>query len=116
MPPRGASRTRASCGPTRGFRSWRCPTRIDALLQLAAAPRETLSRTAYNVTAFNPTAKEICDVVVAGLSGRADHVAGRQQTAGDRRLVARGRGRRRGAARLGLRAAVRLPPARSTSI
>jgi nucleoside-diphosphate-sugar epimerase len=40
------------------------PDAIDALSKLASTPRATLSRTAYNVTAFNPTAKEICDVVV----------------------------------------------------
>src|SRR5207248_10590454 len=34
------------------------------LLTLASTPREKLSRTAYNVSAFNPTAREICDVVV----------------------------------------------------
>jgi len=39
------------------------PDAIDALLRLAAVPRERLTRTAYNVTAFNPTAEEICDVV-----------------------------------------------------
>ncbi|MCA1651087.1 MAG: epimerase, partial [Acidobacteria bacterium] len=31
---------------------------------LAAAPREALTRTAYNVSAFNPSAEEIRDVVV----------------------------------------------------
>jgi threonine 3-dehydrogenase len=35
------------------------------LLTLAAAPAERLTRTAYNVTAFNPSAEEIRDVVVA---------------------------------------------------
>jgi threonine 3-dehydrogenase len=40
------------------------PDGIDALLHLAAAPRERLTRTAYNVRAFNPSADEICDVVV----------------------------------------------------
>ncbi|MET0166283.1 MAG: NAD-dependent epimerase/dehydratase family protein [Vicinamibacterales bacterium] len=39
------------------------PDAIDALLQLASAPRERLTRTAYNVTAFSPTAGEIYDVV-----------------------------------------------------
>ena len=39
------------------------PDAIDGLLTLAASPRAKLSRTAYNVTAFNPTAKEICEVV-----------------------------------------------------
>jgi threonine 3-dehydrogenase len=41
------------------------PDGIDALLTLAAAPRERLTRTAYNVTAFNPSADEIRQVVAA---------------------------------------------------
>ena len=40
------------------------PDAIDGLLKLASTPRRQLSRTAYNVTAFNPTAKEICEVVL----------------------------------------------------
>ena len=40
------------------------PDGIDALLALASAPRERLSRTAYNVRAFNPSADEIREVVV----------------------------------------------------
>ena len=40
------------------------PDGVDALLQLAAAPRERLTRTAYNVAAFNPSAEEIRDVVL----------------------------------------------------
>ena len=32
------------------------PDGVDALLALAAAPRERLTRTAYNVAAFNPSA------------------------------------------------------------
>ena len=39
------------------------PDAIDALMRLAEAPRERLSRTAYNLTAFSPTAQEIHDVV-----------------------------------------------------
>jgi threonine 3-dehydrogenase len=39
------------------------PDGVDALLQLAAAPRGALTRTAYNVTAFNPSAEEIRRVV-----------------------------------------------------
>ncbi|MGE0816053.1 MAG: NAD-dependent epimerase/dehydratase family protein [Vicinamibacterales bacterium] len=35
------------------------PDGVDALLALAAAPREALTRTAYNVGAFNPSAEEI---------------------------------------------------------
>ena len=41
------------------------PDGVDALLTLAAAPRDALSRTAYNVGAFNPSAEEIRDVVLA---------------------------------------------------
>jgi nucleoside-diphosphate-sugar epimerase len=41
------------------------PDGIHALLTLAAAPRERLTRTAYNLQAFNPSAAEIRDVVVA---------------------------------------------------
>jgi nucleoside-diphosphate-sugar epimerase len=40
------------------------PDGIDALLKLAAAPRETLTRTEYNLRAFNPSAGEIRDVVL----------------------------------------------------
>jgi nucleoside-diphosphate-sugar epimerase len=40
------------------------PDAIDALLALAAAPREKLTRTEYNVRAFNPTAAAIRDVVL----------------------------------------------------
>jgi nucleoside-diphosphate-sugar epimerase len=41
------------------------PDAIDALLRLASVPRERLTRTAYNLTAFNPTALEIHDLVTA---------------------------------------------------
>lgn len=40
------------------------PDGVNALLTLAAAPRERLTRTAYNVTAFNPSAEEIREVVI----------------------------------------------------
>jgi len=45
------------------------PDGVDALLQLAAAPRRSLTRTAYNVTAFNPSAEEVRDVVVRAFPG-----------------------------------------------
>jgi nucleoside-diphosphate-sugar epimerase len=41
------------------------PDGIDALLRLADAPRERLSRSAYNVGAFSPSAAEIREVVAA---------------------------------------------------
>jgi nucleoside-diphosphate-sugar epimerase len=40
------------------------PDGVSALLQLAAAPRERLTRTAYNAAAFNPSAAEIRDLVL----------------------------------------------------
>jgi nucleoside-diphosphate-sugar epimerase len=40
------------------------PDGVEALLQLAAAPRERLTKTAYNVGAFNPSAEEVRQVVV----------------------------------------------------
>jgi threonine 3-dehydrogenase len=45
------------------------PDGVDALLKLAAAPREALTRTAYNVGAFNPSAREIQDVVMRAFPG-----------------------------------------------
>ena len=41
------------------------PDGVDALLTLAAAPRERLTRSAYNLSAFNPSAAEIRAVVLA---------------------------------------------------
>ena len=40
------------------------PDGVEALVQLAAAPRRSLTRTAYNVAAFNPSAQEVRDVVL----------------------------------------------------
>jgi nucleoside-diphosphate-sugar epimerase len=39
------------------------PDAIDALQLLASVPRDRLTRTAYNLTAFSPAASDICDVV-----------------------------------------------------
>ena len=41
------------------------PDGVAALMTLASAPRRQLTRTAYNVTAFNPSAEEICRAVLA---------------------------------------------------
>jgi nucleoside-diphosphate-sugar epimerase len=41
------------------------PDGVDALLALAAAPRGALTRTEYNLRAFNPSASEIREVVLA---------------------------------------------------
>jgi threonine 3-dehydrogenase len=45
------------------------PDAIEALVLLAAAERSRLTRTAYNLTAFNPTAEEVCDKVSAAFPG-----------------------------------------------
>ena len=45
------------------------PDGVDALLALAAAPKSGLTRTAYNVSAFNPSAQEVRDVVAAAFPG-----------------------------------------------
>ena len=42
---------------------------VEATLRLAAAPRENLSQTVYNITAFNPSAAEIRDLVMEGFPG-----------------------------------------------
>jgi len=39
------------------------PDGVAALLRMAAAPRDRLSRTAYNLTAFNPSAAKVREVV-----------------------------------------------------
>ena len=41
------------------------PDGVDALLTLAAAPRDRLTRTAYNLSAFSRSADQIRDVVIA---------------------------------------------------
>jgi threonine 3-dehydrogenase len=66
------------------------PDAVDALLTLAAAPRGRLTRTAYNVCAFNP-----------------GHLGNRYTAAGHRGFVAGGRQRRCGARRLEVLPAVR---------
>ena len=40
------------------------PDGVEALLKLAAAPRERLTKTAYNVGAFSPSAEEVREVVL----------------------------------------------------
>jgi len=45
------------------------PDGVEALLALAAAPKSALTRTAYNVSAFNPSAGDMRDVVVEAFPG-----------------------------------------------
>ena len=85
------------------------PDGVEVLLKLAAAPRERLTKTAYNVGAFNPSADEFRAGRPRDLPGGRHHLQERREAPGHRRLVARGRERLGGEGRLGLRAAVRLP-------
>ena len=91
------------------------PDAIDGAAALAAAPREQLTRTAYNVAAFNPTAEEICDVVVAAFPGARITWDDRREAAGASSTRGRRTSTTRRAPRLGLRAALRFPRARSTN-
>ena len=45
------------------------PDGVEALLTLAAAPKAGLTRTAYNVGAFNPSAEDVRDVVLRAFPG-----------------------------------------------
>jgi len=45
------------------------PDAVQALMALAHADRNRLTQTVYNITAFNPSADEIRDLVVAGFPG-----------------------------------------------
>ena len=45
------------------------PDAIEALLRLASVERARLTRTAYNLTAFSPTAEEICNIVMKEFPG-----------------------------------------------
>ena len=45
------------------------PDGVAALLGLAAAPREQLTRTSYNIAAFNPSAEEVQEIVVRAFPG-----------------------------------------------
>jgi nucleoside-diphosphate-sugar epimerase len=47
------------------------PDAIEALLRLASVARARLTRTAYNLTAFSPTAEEICDTIMKKFPGAA---------------------------------------------
>ncbi len=58
------------------------PDGVDALVTLAAAPRERLTRTAYNVAAFNPSAEEIRARGARGVPVRADRLGCRRKRQG----------------------------------
>jgi len=47
------------------------PDGVEVLLRLAAAPRERLTKTAYNVGAFNPSADEFRALVAEAFPGAA---------------------------------------------
>jgi nucleoside-diphosphate-sugar epimerase len=70
------------------------PEAIDALLRLAAAPKDRLTRIVYNVSAFSPTAADFERMVKAAFPGA--------RVPGDRRQLAGGVRRLGRPARLGL--------------
>ena len=86
------------------------PDGVDALLTLAAAPRERLTRTAYNVAAFSPSAQEDPGRRRRGVPAGVDRMVCRREASADRGLVARGRRRQRRAPRLGIQSPARLRP------
>jgi nucleoside-diphosphate-sugar epimerase len=45
------------------------PDGVEALLKVASVPRQALSQTVYNVAAFNPSARQIQDIVEAAFPG-----------------------------------------------
>ncbi len=59
------SPTSVSFGPTRPFRSWRCLTPRRRSWRSRTPPRERLTRSAYNVTAFSRSAADIRSTVQA---------------------------------------------------
>lgn len=44
------------------------PDAVEALLQLAHAPRESLTQSVYNITSFAPSAEQVRELVTAGFS------------------------------------------------
>jgi threonine 3-dehydrogenase len=60
-------RYEAFCRPDTRIPMMYMPDGIRALVDLAAAPRERLSRSVYNIAAFSPTAQEIADSVMRAL-------------------------------------------------
>ena len=91
------------------------PDGVEVLLRLAAAPRAHLSKTAYNVGAFNPSAEEVRQIVLESFPGAESLVHQRREAAGHRGFLARRRQRLGGAGRLGIRAPVPTSAARFRS-
>jgi threonine 3-dehydrogenase len=59
----------AFCRPDTRIPLMYMPDGIRALLELAAAPRERLTRGVYNISAFAPTAQTIADAVTRAVPG-----------------------------------------------
>ena len=64
-------RYRAFCRPDTAIPMMYMPDGIRALIELARAPRERLSRSVYNIAAFSPTAQEIAAAAAAVIPGAA---------------------------------------------
>ncbi len=59
----------AFCRPDTTIPLMYMPDGLRALVELAAAPRERLSRCVYNIAAFSPTAQAIADTVMQAVPG-----------------------------------------------
>ena len=84
------------------------PDAVDSIFRLMDAPRARLTRAIYNIGAFAPTRRGDRGRGPRGVPTDGDHDAGGREAAGDRGLVAGGRGRLRGAGRLGTRPRARV--------
>ena len=92
---RRASRTPASSGRTRASRSWRCPTRVEALLRLVAAPRGEADAARSTTSGRSPRRPaEVEAIVPRAFPRREITTAVDEKRQGDRRLLAGRRGRR----------------------
>lgn len=59
----------AFCRPDAAIPMMYMPDGLRALVELAAAPRERLTRCVYNIAAFSPTAQQIADDVARAIPG-----------------------------------------------
>ena len=97
-----ASRTLLRAAATRRFRSWRCPTASTRCWRWRRRRASALTRTAYNVARVQPVGGRDPRRRARGVSRtRRSRTRSTQKRQGDRRLVAGGRGRFRGARRTG---------------
>ncbi len=82
------NRTPALYVPIREYRSWPCRMASTRSSVLRPHLQRSLTRTAYNVSAFNPSAEEIRNMVTDAFPRREHHVSRGREATGDRRFLA----------------------------